>query len=365
MILQPRSRRAGVPLRVGGAVILVLAVTFLFKSVFSVNAQTAGFAYLITILLLAGYLGLAESLAASFAATAVLNYYFLPPIGRFTIADVQNWIALFAFLVTSIVASQLSNRAKQRTIEATNGQAEMERLYALSRATMLLDNSQPIGRQMAAEVARIYNLQAVAIFDRNSGEFHSAGPDAIINVEEALKEVVLTGSNVKTSQDGLCVAPVTLGGQLTGAIAIKDGVVSDAALHAVINLVAISLENSRSREMAMRAEAARQSEQFKSTLIDGVAHEFKTPLTSIKAATSGLLSATVSDPAHQTELLTIIDEEADRLTGLVTEAIHLARIEAGKIHSPQGASISGQADCRHRSAAGTCSGGATSDSAGR
>jgi two-component system sensor histidine kinase KdpD len=92
------------------------------------------------------------------------------------------------------------------------------------------------------------------------------------------------------------------------------------------------MENSRSREMATRAEAARQSEEFKSTLIDGVAHEFKTPLTSIKAATSGLLASTVSDPAQQRELLTVIDEEADRLTGLVTEAIHLARIEAGKIH---------------------------------
>ena len=55
-------------------------------------------------------------------------------------------------------------------------------------------------------------------------------------------------------------------------------------------------------------------------------------MTSIKAATSGLLASTVSDPAHQRELLTIIDEEADRLTGLVTEALHLARIEVGKIH---------------------------------
>ena len=83
--------------------------------------------------------------------------------------------------------------------------------------------------------------------------------------------------------------------------------------------------------MMTRAQAARQSEEFKSTLLDGLAHEFKTPLTSIKAATSALLGANVSDAAQQQELLTIVDQEAERLTRLVTEATRVARIEAGKI----------------------------------
>lgn len=323
-------RRVG--LTITGAVFLVVVVTVLFKAIIPVNAQTAGFAYLITILLIAGYLGLAESVAASITATACLNYFFLPPIGRFTIADVQNWIALFAFLLTSLVASQLSNRAKQRELEATTRQGEMERLYALSRATMLLDNSKPIAQQIAGEIARIYSLRTVAIFDKNSGETHVAGSEQIANVNSLLQDAVLTGQGAREGSVGIVVAAITQGGEPTGSIAMEGGSVSDAALNAILNLIAISLENSRSREKATQAEAARQSEEFKSTLIDGVAHEFKTPLTSIKAATSGLLSSTVSDPAQQRELLTVIDEEADRLTGLVTEAIHLARIEAGKIH---------------------------------
>src|SRR5215475_5720541 len=162
---EQRPPRVWIVLRVAGSVLAVLAVTFTFKYVSTVNALTAGFAYLITILLLAAYLGLAESVAASIAATATLNYFFLPPIGRFTIADIQNWIALFTFLVTSLVASQLSNRAKQRAIEATNKQSEMERLYALSRTTMLLDTKRPIGGQIVGEIARIYNSRSVAIFD--------------------------------------------------------------------------------------------------------------------------------------------------------------------------------------------------------
>jgi two-component system sensor histidine kinase KdpD len=99
----------------------------------------------------------------------------------------------------------------------------------------------------------------------------------------------------------------------------------------LVYLLAITLEHARSREIVTRAQAARQSEQFKSTLLDGLAHEFKTPLTSIRAATTALLGENVSDSAQQMELLTIVDQEAERLSRLVTEATHVARIEAGKI----------------------------------
>lgn len=87
----------------------------------------------------------------------------------------------------------------------------------------------------------------------------------------------------------------------------------------------------RAERAARRAEAATQSEQFKSTLLDAVAHEFKTPLTSIKAATSEMLSSHLMPPQGQREMLKIIDQEATRLSNLVTEAIHVARIEAGEL----------------------------------
>src|ERR1700688_2200484 len=102
-------------------------------------------------------------------------------------------------------------------------------------------------------------------------------------------------------------------------------------MDALCNLVAIGLERVRSQELAARAEAARQSDEIKSTLFDAIAHEFKTPLTSIKAAASSLLASKDTQPAVQRELMTIVDEEADRLSALVTEAIQMARIEAGGI----------------------------------
>jgi two-component system sensor histidine kinase KdpD len=79
-----------------------------------------------------------------------------------------------------------------------------------------------------------------------------------------------------------------------------------------------------------RAEVARQSEELKSTLLDAIAHEFKSPLTSIKAVTTDLLDSESRLPPADRELISIADEGADRLSRLVTEAIQLARIEGGK-----------------------------------
>src|SRR5215471_2716136 len=108
------------------------------------NATTVGFAYLIAILLIAASWGIAESVLASVAATICFNYFFLPPVGTWAISDPENWVALFAFLISSLIASDLSNRAKRRTAEASTRRMEMEKLYALSRSILLMNGDAPI-----------------------------------------------------------------------------------------------------------------------------------------------------------------------------------------------------------------------------
>jgi len=309
----------------------VLLVTFVFKAIAVVNATTVGFAYLITILLVAAWWGLSESVVASITATICFSYFFLPPVGTLAVADSENWIALLTFLISSLIASQLSDRAKRRTIEAKTRQVEMERLYALSRSIMVTDPEEPIGNRIAAELARICEIRGVAIYDKTTEAIYCGGQEEMTQLHSKLKEGASTVSQSRDEQTGTLFAPISLGGHCIGSIAIRGGDLSDTALHALLNLIAISLENARSREIATRAQAARQSEEFKSTLLDGLAHEFKTPLTSIKAATSALLASSVYDAGQRRELLTIVDQEAERLSRLVTEATHLARVEAGKI----------------------------------
>jgi two-component system sensor histidine kinase KdpD len=109
---------------------------------------------------------------------------------------------------------------------------------------------------------------------------------------------------------------------------VSGAPISDSAVYAIANLAAITLERVQAEEVAGRTEAARQNEAMKSMLLDALAHEFKTPLTSIKFAASSLLD---EEPTAQRELVTIIGEETDRLDSLVTETIRMARIEAGDL----------------------------------
>jgi len=307
-----------------------------FSRVLPVNALTVGFSYLVTILVLATSWGAAEAIVASLLAVASLNFFFMPPVGTFTIADPQNWAALFAFLTTAIVASQLSSHAKQRTLEAVNRQLEMEKLYAPSRAILLTDPAQPTAKQIAHQIAQIFDCRGIALYDRITGETHHAGPEDMPAIEEQLSESALQGTLFSDESTLTTVTAIRLGGQPIGSLAIRGVSLPDTALQALANLVAIGLEKERAREAAGRAEAARQSEELKSTLLDAIAHEFKTPLTSIKAAASAMLSTPRARPDEERELLTVVDEEAERLARLVTEALHMARIEGGQIQLNKG-----------------------------
>src|SRR6202140_5573795 len=99
------------------------------------------------------------------------------------------------------------------------------------------------------------------------------------------------------------ITSVRLGGQPIGSVGIRGVALSDSALQGLTNLVAIGLERLRVQDAASRAEAARQSDELKSTLLDALAHEFKTPLTTIKASTTAMLSSSMLKPEQQRELI--------------------------------------------------------------
>jgi two-component system, OmpR family, sensor histidine kinase KdpD len=326
-----------VALRIAMSLSLVAAVTFVSYRYLHLNATTAGFLYLVAILVIAAAGGLIESTVASIVAMLCFNYFFLPPVGTLTIANPQNWVALFAFFATSITASQLSARAKRRTQEAISRQHEIEKLYSLSRTLLLSDPSQPIAHQLVQGVAQAFDFPLVALYDRANNCTYRLGERDTPEIEDRLRESALNSTTLRDENKKLSITPVRLGGQPIGSLAIQDSSLSDAALHSLLNLVAIGLERAASQTAVNRAEIARQSEELKSTLLDAIAHEFKTPLTSIKAVTTDLLSGSAHAlPQSQRELVAIADESADRLSKLVTEAIQLARAEGGTFHLNRG-----------------------------
>ena len=122
------------------SLVAVGVTTVLCSRVVPVNATTAAMAYLLVILFIGTVATLSEGIIASFAAMLLFNYYFLPPIGKFTISDPQNWIALFAFLTVALVSSKLSTNFRRQQEKLLNSQREIERLYALSRSMLLGDS---------------------------------------------------------------------------------------------------------------------------------------------------------------------------------------------------------------------------------
>ena len=312
--------------RIAGSIFAIVLITLVYLRFLHVNPTTVALSYLIAILLIATKWGIVESSAATVLAVLSFNFFFLPPAGTFTIADPQNWVAFFAFFVTASVVSQLSGRARQREIESEGRQQDLERVYALSRALLLSDGGEPVSRSIARHLADIFQLQSVAVFDLRADTVSWAGPADRPPFDDALRDVARRGTSLRDPSGFLAIA-IQLGGSPIGSLALSASNLSDTVLQSVANLAAISLERARSHEATARAEAAQQSSELRAAVLDALAHEFKTPLTSMRAA-ADTLRESASTPRDR-ELAAIIDEDLVRFQALVTDAVQMLRIDAG------------------------------------
>jgi two-component system sensor histidine kinase KdpD len=308
---------------------IIAAILTFCDAVVKVNSATAGLVLLLAVVCISTVWGLAEALAASLLAALGFNYFFLPPIGTLSIRSPQDFAAFFAFLITAVIASELSSHARKRAAEAESRRAEIERLYALVQAMLLSGSARRTASDFAHNVVRVFGCAAAAFYDHAAREVFRSDPESsAVSDAELIGETDASDVRIDSPRN-IGFAPVRLGGRAFGALALLGCDISAQTLRAIANLAAIALERARAVDEAGRAESARQSEALKSALLDSLAHDIQTPLTSIKAAATSLLTS--AQPAER-ELLTIIDEETGRLSRLASEVIAMARIEAGKLH---------------------------------
>lgn len=315
--------------RFAASVAMVAAVLAVYRSLLHVNNTTVALTLLLAILAVSARWGLAEATVASVVAVLGFNFYFLPPAGTLTIQDSQNWVAFVAFLVTAVTASQLSGYARRRTAEAEVRRLEVERLYELVQGTMLTGNARKTIREFLQKVVQVYGCEAAAFYYRPTEEIFRSGPESAPVSDHDLRAAAEVDDASLEPQRQIAIVPVRLGVRPLGSLGFVGPLLSKPTIRAIVNLMAITIEKARAAEEASHAEAARQSEVLKSALLDSLAHDIKTPLTSIKAAVTSLLGSSTDG---NRELLTIINEEADRLNDLAAEVVAMARIEAGKLH---------------------------------
>jgi len=313
------------------AAMVTVAIVVVAYTRLPVNPTTVALTFLLVVLGVASRWGLTLATTTAVVATLAFNYYFLPPIHTFTVADPQNWIALLAFLVTAIVASRLSERARREAENAHRRRKEVERLYFLSQQLLATENVMELLNSIPQFVRDAFGLKAAAMYLPKRREVYRTGLDHPELSEEQLESVSCRGELVVDEERQLCFVPLRIGVRPVGSLGLEGAVLSRETLEAVGSLVAISIERAGAVETLTRNEASRESEKLRSALLDSVTHEFRTPLTAIKLSVTTLLSSDPISPEARQEFLTVINEETDRLNRLVGEAAEMAQLDAQQV----------------------------------
>jgi two-component system, OmpR family, sensor histidine kinase KdpD len=291
-----------------------------------VNHTTVALMFLLTVLLISAYWGLRYAVVMAVGVTAAFNFFFLPPVETFNVADPQNWVALFAFLVTALVASDLAERARRQAEGALQRRREVERLFALSQRLLASENVLELLNALPKYVQETFSVGSVVVMAADHPTVYRSSLDAPFE-ESVLRSTLLRGEPI--TQAGVSYVPLRLGMRTVGALGVTGDELSRETLDALGSLAGLAIERARALEALSKNRAEQEHERLRTALLDSVTHEFRTPLTSIKASVTTLLSGAVLDDQGRRELLTVIDEETDRLNRLVGEAAEMAQLDSG------------------------------------
>jgi two-component system sensor histidine kinase KdpD len=324
------SRRIVEVARWAAAFCALAGIVLVYRRWLHVNPTTVAITLLLLILVLAAEWGLRFAIVISIVATALYNFFFLPPVGTFTITDPQNWLALFAFLFTAIVASRLSQRARDRADEARARQSDLEVLFRLSRELLLTDSIITLVSSIPSAVASATHARSGLLYLLEGDRLYRAGRELVSEIEiPHLRKLAETLTGVGEEADEIQV-PLRSGVRPRGLLLLRGAAISVKTAEALGGLISISLDRAQALENVARGEAAKESERLRTLMIDSITHELRTPLTSIKGAATTLLAGGVEGESSH-ELLTIIDEESDRLNRLVSEAVEMAQLDAQQV----------------------------------
>src|SRR5712664_904122 len=280
--------------RTMGAVMSLAAVAgiiLFYRHALRVNQTTVALSFLLAILEVSAVWGMAVSVFMSVLAMLSFNYFFLPPVGTFTITDPQNWVALFAFLITSITGSQLSSRIRKEADEAHRRRREVKRLYRFSQQLLGEGNVIQLMNAIPDYIVESFEAGAAELFLPQKDKFYRSGFGAAHLDEEKMKVAFLHDEVNLDTEHAEYFVPVRLGVRPIGSLGISGAQLSRQSLEAIGTLVAIAIERARAVEQLGQTEAERQGERLKSALLDSVTHDFRTPLTSMKAAVTSLLAS--------------------------------------------------------------------------
>ena len=206
------------------AAILLASITFGYSKLLHVNQTTVALSFLLAILAVSAVWGMVVSVFMSVSAMLLFNYYFLPPIGTFTIADPQNWVALFAFLLTSIMGSQLSARIRKEADAAHSRRREVERLYTFSQKLLGEGNVIQLMNAIPNFLVDCFEAGAAELFLPQKEKYYRSGYGAAQVDEELMKTAFLRDETTSDNVRALYFLPVRLGVKPIGSLGISGAI---------------------------------------------------------------------------------------------------------------------------------------------
>ncbi|HET7346277.1 MAG TPA: ATP-binding protein [Acidobacteriaceae bacterium] len=308
-----------------------LGLVALFRTIWHANDTTVALAFLMLVLVTASRWRLRYSVYLSVLCTLLYNFFFFPPVGRFTIEDPRNWVALTAFLACSVLVSHLSNQEHLHAEAAEQRRREVEQLYEFSQHLLLQDDPRHLARTAPTAAAASFGFRAVALYVREDDAVYFSDPGNEAPAIVDLRTAAATAESAGVVRDGFRIIPLALGMRSSGVMAVTESGYSSQVYEAIGTLVAIALERAAALERSSRLEASRESERLRSALLDSVTHDLRTPLTSIRAAATTLVSSPALAESEREELTAVIDEESARLDRLIGQAVEMAQFDAATV----------------------------------
>ena len=313
-----------------------------------VSAPNASLLYVPAILLTAVYFGTGPSLAAAALAVAQYDFFLLKPLHTLSIGRAEDVVAFAIFMLVAVLTSQLAAAARVRADSAQRRAKESATLYELSQALMSAQDVDGVLRAITRRIVEAFEVDRCAIFvpgtehtlrlaaETRRGGLRSRASESTVNwafqqgTELALPSDKSARLYVPLRTDDLVMGVMEVGLKRSGmALEIEERrlVMSFAAQASLL------IAKAQSDDHRRRLEVIEESDKLKSALLNAVSHDFRTPLASIKASATALLSFDAPwrmDEAR--EFLHAIDHETDRLNRLVGNLLDLSRIEAGVLH---------------------------------
>lgn len=292
------------------------------------RATTAGMVFLVVVVVTATQAGLVISLYSALLCAFSFDYFFLPPIHTFILAGPQEWVSMFTFLIGSLVAGRVADRASRQKQQAEQRREDVERLYLVSQEMMLHDDAATLIQDLPGLVRQIFDLESVALYVRDRDRYVSENLELNELFKANLRDLDVSRLFSSSVQEGFEAHALLVGMRPVGAIAWRPANLSRELATALSAQIAIALTRAIAIEASARMDASRESERLRAALIDSLTHELRTPLTSIRAAATTLTQGEGLDESVRRELALVVDEESAHLDALIGEAVEMAEIDA-------------------------------------